>query len=235
MIDILLRFLYGLGYKQILPDQLVHNLLYPEVFALADKYDVKKLNRLAAILFIDLAKVHEAALWQDSEFPSIIRTLYTDILENQDALRQFIVEIVAPHLEELLVKSKFKQSLTELGESSKDLIEYGLKAKSSIAATTKARDLVRILCTACSIDWTIDVSEFCARNKFTCPSCQKHVAAHSARRYRPPTYEGGQYSYSSCALSMFGKKTTFAAVAFLTDIPRPIQWPLCDTLTLQQV
>lgn len=69
------------------------------VYAIADKYDIPTLKKLAEIKFRNLAY----SLWPHHDFPAVVKSAYESTPDNDEGLRGVVASICADHVEDMLV------------------------------------------------------------------------------------------------------------------------------------
>ena len=82
------------------------------VYAIADKYDIGCLKRLAIAKF---GKIHCYNAWICQEFSTVVAEVFTTTPDNDLGLRSVVSDICARHIDELLAREEWNQLLADNG------------------------------------------------------------------------------------------------------------------------
>lgn len=89
------------------------------VHAIADKYDVPTLKKLAEIKFRSLAY----SIWPHYEFPAIVKAVYESTSDNDRGLRAIVTNICANHIGDvLLLDSPSASVMKDIGQLGFDIL-----------------------------------------------------------------------------------------------------------------
>jgi hypothetical protein len=99
------------------------------VYAIADKYDIPTLKKLAEIKFRSLAY----SIWPHHNFPAIVKSAYESTSDNDEGLRGIVTSICADHIEDvLLLESPSASEMRDIGKLGFDMLSI-VKANSDKA------------------------------------------------------------------------------------------------------
>ncbi len=89
------------------------------VYAIADKYDIPTLKKLAEIKFRSLAY----SIWPHHDFPAIVKSAYESTPDNDEGLRGIVTSICADHIEDvLLLEGPNASEMRDIGQFGFDIL-----------------------------------------------------------------------------------------------------------------
>ena len=130
-VECMIHFLYSGDYDDDCTDEYSSLMSHVRVYALAEKYDIEGLKRLAAVIFDEIA---EGLMCE--EFPAIVAAVFETTPSGDRGLRDVVSRICADHIDEVLTNENWKETLATNGEIALSI--FKLARQKSVAEVDKA-------------------------------------------------------------------------------------------------
>ena len=130
-VECMIKFLYSGDYKDDTTDIDSCLMFHVSVYALADKYDIESLKRLAEIKF---DKTADGTM--STNFPAIVAAAFETTPSSDRGLRDVVSRICANHIDTILANETWKETLATNGEIG--LAIFTLARQTSVAEVKKA-------------------------------------------------------------------------------------------------
>ena len=130
-VECMIKFLYSGDYSNGATDVKTCLMSHVRVYALAEKYDIEGLKRLAAVNVDEIADGHMC-----EDFPAIVAAVFETTPSSDHGLRDVVSRICANHIDEVLASETWKETLATNGEIG--LAIFKLARQKSVAEVDKA-------------------------------------------------------------------------------------------------
>lgn len=159
----MIEFLYLGSYT--LDQEALQWSLHVKVATIADKYDLKPLEKLA----YDMIEKKQFNLRDDKDFAAAAKWTYENAKVDGSG-RETLVKVAVKHLKTLLKSEDFSSVVAEIAELGRDILI------ADQVATEKACRLAvyRCMCVSCDLIWTTSDPD----SRLECPTCHSSGSAY---------------------------------------------------------